>query len=128
MSYFSSLRTAPAAAASLCLATFAAASVHAQAPHNHTETMAPKAAQSVPTLTYESVFARYLSYRDEKIGSWRDANATVDRIGGWRAYAKEAQQADAPHAAPAAPAVPDKSAKPVEPAKPNPHAGHGAKP
>ena len=91
-------------------------------------------ANGANALAYESVFARYLSHRDEKVGSWRDVNATVDRIGGWRAYAKEAQQADAPSAAPSVPALPalpallDKSIKPVEPAKPNPHAGHGVKP
>ena len=112
-------------AAFACVLVFG---VSAQTPHNHaamTEAK-PAAATAAPTpvvavttsssaLRYESVFARYQSYRDEKIGSWREANETVDRIGGWRAYAKEAQQ-------------PEKLVPSVPAAKPNPHAGHGSKP
>ncbi|MDO8776930.1 MAG: hypothetical protein Q7K57_51125, partial [Burkholderiaceae bacterium] len=30
----------------------------------------------------------------EKVTSWKAANDTVGHIGGWRAYAKEAQQPD----------------------------------
>lgn len=58
--------------------------------------------------------------------AWRDANDTVARIGGWRAYAREAQGAAAPASAPAvaAPArVP--SARPAgDAAPPAGHAGH----
>ena len=77
----------------------------------------PKA--SVPTPSYESSFAQYRRLVDEKPVSWRDANDTVTRIGGWRVYAREAQQADPAPAAPAAPA-----AVPTDKAKPMP-AGHG---
>ena len=110
----------------------------AQPPHNHAAMTEMKPAVALPTavapvspatpstssLRYESVFARYQSYRDEKTGSWREANETVDRIGGWRAYAKEAQQPDsvAP-IAPITPALPEPKTT-----KPNPHAGHGGKP
>jgi hypothetical protein len=55
----------------------------------------------------------YLPYTEEKILPWKESNDAVGRIGGWKAYAKEAQSsgADAPaHDAPA-----------------NPHAGHGEK-
>jgi hypothetical protein len=39
-------------------------------------------------------------------GQWREANDNVARIGGWKTYLREAQQADAaPAAAPAAPAA-----------------------
>ena len=62
----------------------------------------PKA--SVPALTYESSFSRYRRLGDEKPVSWREANDTVARIGGWRVYAREAQQPDpAPAAKPAEP-------------------------
>lgn len=111
MSYFS-IQLAPRAVA--VALSFLAVSAFAQTPHNHAgmaeakSAAAPVAAPVANVLRYESVFARYKSYRDETMGSWREANETVDRIGGWRAYAKEAQQ--------------------LEPAKPNPHAGHGAKP
>lgn len=77
---------------------------------------------SVPTLSYESSFAQYRRLGDEKPVSWRDANDTATRIGGWRVYAREAQQ---PDPAPAAkPADATSATKPNEPAKPMP-AGHG---
>ncbi len=89
----------------------------------------PKA--SVPTLSYESSFAQYRRLGDEKPVSWRDANDTVTRIGGWRVYAREAQQPDpAPAAKPGAAAPATKpvdappAAKPNDSAKPMP-AGHG---
>ena len=115
MSYFSSQSEARAVGLAL---GFFATSAFAQAPHNHAA-MAPAkpdaavlvAPPAANALRYESVFARYKSYRDEKTGSWREANDTVDRIGGWRAYAKEAQQPEVNAAE-----------------KPNPHAGHGSKP
>ena len=134
MSYFPS-QLAPRVASGLMCALALGAS--AQTPHNHAAvtTAKPPAAATAATpvapvttstspLRYESVFARYQSYRDEKTGSWRDANETVDRIGGWRAYAKEAQQPDS--VAPVAPATPTR-AQP-QATKPNPHAGHGGKP
>ena len=110
-----------------------AASSGAQAPQDHAAMLAARPASAAPlaasasaTLAYESVFTRYKSYRDEKAGAWRDANDTVDRIGGWRAYAKEAQQPDS-----AAPVTSPPSMSGVPPAiapKPDPHAGHGRKP
>ncbi len=55
---------------------------------------APQDARAVvPRVSYESPFAGYRSYTEEKAGSWKDANDTVGRIGGWRAYAKEAEEA-----------------------------------
>ena len=47
---------------------------------------------SVPLLRHESSFAQYRRLSDEKLISWREANDTVARIGGWRVYAREAQQ------------------------------------
>jgi hypothetical protein len=47
----------------------------------------------VAALVYQSSLARYRPYRDAKPIGWREANDTVNRIGGWRAYAREAQQA-----------------------------------
>ena len=76
----------------------------------------------VPSLSYESSFSQYRKLGEEKPVSWRDANDTVTRIGGWRVYAREAQQPDPAPAAPAAPAAP--SAIPNDKAKPMP-AGHG---
>ena len=64
----------------------------------------------VAPLIYESSFAQYRRLSDEKLISWREANDAVARIGGWRVYAREAQQA-APAPAASAP-------------KPSMHDGH----
>jgi hypothetical protein len=79
----------------------------------------------MPTpLAFRSVFERYQSFRDEKVGSWRDANDTVTGVGGWREYLKEAQRPDT-----AKTSTPDAPSKPAAAPSPkvDPHAGHGAK-
>ena len=92
----------------------------------------PKA--SVPSLGYESSFLQYRRLDDAKPQSWREANDTVTRIGGWRVYAREAQQPDpvpasVPASTPASPPASAASAKPAGPppaASPAPMpAGHG---
>ena len=45
---------------------------------------------------YRSALEGYQAYTDEKMLDWAQANNTVARIGGWRAYAKEASQSQAP--------------------------------
>jgi len=54
---------------------------------------AEKAMRSELVVNYRSPIADYKPYVDEKIISWKAANDKVGQIGGWRAYAKEAQQA-----------------------------------
>ena len=89
---------------------------------------------AAPPLAYRSAFTGYkkLAVESPPI-AWRDANDAVERIGGWRVYAREAQQPDATPAAKAADSPP--AAKPVaaasaptatEKAKPMPaeHGGH----
>ncbi len=56
----------------------------------------------VPAATYTSPLSTYRRLGEDKPVPWKDANETVNRIGGWRAYAREAQRPDA--AAPARPA------------------------
>jgi hypothetical protein len=51
----------------------------------------------VPALKYQSALAGYRRLGDEKPIPWKEANETAGRIGGWRAYAREAQ-ASAPAA------------------------------
>jgi hypothetical protein len=51
-----------------------------------------------PALEHRSTFERYRRFDDQPPSSWREANDTVGRIGGWRAYGREAQQADPPEA------------------------------
>jgi hypothetical protein len=73
-------------------------------------------------LTHRSTFNTYRSFTDEKVGSWRDANDAVGRIGGWRAYAKEGRE-PAGQSSPK-PAGSGTPAQPT-PASSNPHEGHG---
>ena len=70
----------------------------------------PKA--GVPPVTYRSAFAGYRPNVEEKVGSWRDVNDSVGRIGGWRVYAKEARE-------PGAPAEGSKPASPGDGSKKN---------
>ena len=69
------------------------------------------AAPASVTLSYRSAFADYRAYNEQAVGSWREANDNVGRIGGWREYAKEARQPQAPDAA----AKPDPRAVPAKP-------------
>ena len=46
------------------------------------------------TVNYTSPIVDYQPYIDEKVASWKVSNDKVGQIGGWRAYAKEAQQPD----------------------------------
>jgi hypothetical protein len=82
--------------------------VHAQpaAPSGRPDPL--NALASVPPAIHASAFADYRPAGEAKVGSWRKANDEVARIGGWRAYAREASQPDAapaarPQAAPASP-------------------------
>jgi hypothetical protein len=45
-------------------------------------------------VTYKSPIEAYKAFIDEKVTSWKAANDKVGQIGGWRAYAREAQQPD----------------------------------
>ena len=123
-------RRMPRAAHSALLAASLLATLTAQAQPAakaaRPDPLDPKASE--PTLSYESSFAQYRRLGDEKPVSWRDANDTVTRIGGWRVYAREAQQSDpapasAPASAPAArPADTPPAARPIP--MPAGHGGH----
>ena len=56
------------------------------------------AAAGVPDAQHRSAFAGYRGLADEPVGSWRAANDAVERAGGWKAYAREAAEPDAPAA------------------------------
>lgn len=66
-----------------------------------------------PPLVHRSPFASYRIFAGDGPGSWRGMNDEVARIGGWKAYAREAYEAskaaqpDAP-----SPAVPQEPASP----------------
>lgn len=90
---------------------------------NNTSAPAPQIVAAPAPLPYTSALQGYQPFADEKVRSWKESNDTVGKIGGWRAYAKEAAEPEAkssqtpaasPAAAPKAPAAPA-----------DPHAGHG---
>jgi hypothetical protein len=93
-------RRLPRMAPSLLFSAFLTVQALTQAMAQPTPTVArpdpldPQA--TVPALRYESAIAPYRRAGDEKPLSWRDANEAVARIGGWRVYAREAQQGGDP--------------------------------
>lgn len=87
----------------------AAASTHAQPAPVTRDTNAAdplQAGAAVPAMVYSSPLARYRIAKDVEVGSWTEVNDTVTRIGGWRAYAREASQAEATTPVPAPGAAP----------------------
>lgn len=77
------------------------------------------AAQTVTVPAYSSAFASYKAYTEQPVASWREANNTVGRIGGWRSYAKESAQEETP----SAPAIAASTSAPTSPDE-----GHGGRP
>jgi hypothetical protein len=91
---------------------------HAQGAPGRTERADPLDAQArVPAITHVSPLASYRRLGDDKRIAWAEANETVNRIGGWRAYAREAQQPDP--AAPAPTPTPTLTPTPTPSAAPN---------
>lgn len=91
----------------------AASVAHAQGAPGGTERADPLDAQArVPAVTYTSPLANYRRLGDDRPVPWKEANETVTRIGGWRAYTREAQQ---PNAAAAAPGAGSPLARPAAP-------------
>ena len=56
----------------------------------------------VPALSYRSSLTSYRAFGDDKPVPWKEANDTTARIGGWRAYAREARAPDPTASAPVA--------------------------
>lgn len=91
---------------------------------------APPHSPAAPaSSTYRSAFEGYRGFKEETPVPWKRANETVGRIGGWKAYASEAQDESG------AAGAPQKSGQPMQqgdaPAlpkttNPRPHESHGA--
>jgi hypothetical protein len=86
-------------------------------------------AMAQTSVSYTSPIADYQPFVGGKITSWKAANDKVGQIGGWRAYAKEAQQPD--NTPTPTPSPSPNSAPMQKPAgssgdvlKVDPHAGH----
>ena len=71
----------------------ASASTSAASPAN---LIAPASPEQTALPAYHSALEGYQRYTEEKTLNWKDANDATARIGGWRAYAKEASQPQAP--------------------------------
>ncbi|MBC7938909.1 MAG: hypothetical protein H7Z19_03950 [Chitinophagaceae bacterium] len=128
------------AVATACLAVVAfpaGAQTAATAPPAASTGTPAKASKVGPNgSTYRSAFEGFRPFADQPVGSWRDANDTVGRVGGWRAYAREAagngspdghggmhvQPVERPAAVKPAASGPGSAAAP-----PKGHAGHGSK-
>ena len=82
------LRTALALAAALAAAGAVAQGVAAPAARDPAD---PRA--EAPPLVHRSPFATYRVFAGDSPGSWRGVNDEVARIGGWKAYAREAYEA-----------------------------------
>lgn len=93
-----------------------AAAAQTAPPVSRPDPLDPQA--KVPAHKFESSFAAARRGADDKPVSWREANDNVARIGGWRVYAREAQQPESTVDAPASPAS-------AGAAKAMPHHGHG---
>lgn len=83
----------------------------------HAQTQAQAATERVPaapSAVFHSAFEGYQPYSTEKILDWKLANDHTARIGGWREYARQAQQPVTAHPA----AAPDPHAAHTRQAKP----------
>ena len=87
-------------------------SVHAQADPKAGKPDPSSAMAVVPAATYSSSLARYRPAGEIKPGSWQGVNETVTRIGGWRAYAREAS--------PPEPTAPLDASRPASAVAPSP--------
>ena len=47
---------------------------------------------NVPPVIYVSPLTQYQPFGDEQVNAWKAANDLVEKIGGWKAYAKESQE------------------------------------
>lgn len=65
-----------------------------------------------PQLQYKSVFGQYQAFTEQEVAPWRSTNDVVEKIGGWRVYAKEAR-------------APDTDSKKALPEKQDVHSTHG---
>lgn len=132
------IRIAVATACFAIVALPAGAQTAASTPADASKPPAAKASDAAPSSsTYRSAFDGFRRFTDQPVGSWREANDTVGRVGGWRAYAREAQSnggAAAGHGG--MQMQPVERAATVQPAASSPgpaaapakgHAGHGSK-
>ncbi|MEO5843876.1 MAG: hypothetical protein ABIQ33_03450 [Caldimonas sp.] len=131
------IRIALATACFAIVAFPAGAQTAASAPNDVGKPAAAKASEAAASgSAYRSAFDGFRRYADEPVGSWRNANDTVGRVGGWRIYAREAQGTGAADGPSGMQMQPVERAAAKQPAASSPapaaapakrHAGHGSK-
>jgi hypothetical protein len=77
------------------------------------------AAISGPPVIYVSPLQRFQPLGDGQVNAWKASNETVRTIGGWRVYAKEAQETGSMADLPGQP-----SRQPAQQVQPPAHGGH----
>ena len=112
------LASAPTAAQAQAQATAPASSTPAGARSDPADPRAP-----VPAALYASPLRAYQGFAEPQVAPWRDTNELVRQRGGWRAYAREAREPDAPQPAARGASPPAPAAKPAS----GGHAGHQMK-
>ena len=115
----------------LCAALLAPALLLAAEPagaaNPATDPLDPQA--PVPALVHRPVFGAYRPLGDAPLRDWKEVNQEVNRIGGWRAYTREAQQALRPPPAPPATLPEAAASRPAQGPTPQaPHPGHQGHP
>lgn len=110
----------------LCWLALSPSATWAQAPHRPEAGHVQDASAAVPPLRYSSVLQHYRPLPEiQQPASWVQSNERVGRIGGWRSYAREMQQADAPAASSPANSMHDShKARPAEAVGGKPSHGH----
>lgn len=92
-------------------------------------TAAPDAAAPAAfQLQYLSVFTHYQPFRDQPLLSWQETNDNVGKIGGWRFYARDAQQPETGTSTNDARPDPNKMQPSGSIERSDQHSGHGRKP
>lgn len=112
------LVSAPTAAQAQAQATAPASSPPASARSDPADPRAP-----VPAALYTSPLRAYQGFVEPQVAPWLETNERVRQRGGWRAYAREAREPDAPEPAARGASAPAPVAKPAS----GGHAGHEMK-
>ncbi len=81
----------------------------------------PKA--QIPAALYASSLRAYQGFAEPQVAPWRETNELARQRGGWRAYAREAREPDAPPVAAPTASGPAATAKPAS----GGHSGHEMK-
>ncbi len=121
MNHRFSSRAAPLAPALALLLVAAAQAQTAPAAPAASRANPADAQANVPLLPHRSAFEGYRGWASPPAVGWKAANDTAAKIGGWRAYAREAA---APEPAASAPIRGDAPPAPAV-APPAGHSGHG---